>query len=922
MLSWRARILHFFNIRRDEGWLVKQLFFLQFFQGVGVALFFTAANALFLESFEIHELPKVYVLAAGLLWLTGFAYAQAEHRLSLKRLIPAVIVFMAFSIVALRAAIHQVNSSFLFLLLAWFNVLYLLSNLEFWGLSALLFDIRQSKRLFGIISAGDIPAKFIGYISASLVAPYIGSENMLFLAANSILLALLFWHHLAQRGKLDLHVAHGGHHHTEDLHGFDYANPRLARMISDFFGTPLILTVAILSFLVVACASIINFSFYAEVKENIHGDEQLAAFIGLFLAFGRIIALLFKLIFTGQVTNAFGLRGSLLITPVMLLIFAIAVVASPALSENNRTVLYVFGLMAVLSETLKTSLQDPVFIALMQPLRSHLRLKGHTIVKGVMDPFALLFSAGIISLQMYWSGTTDLRALSLVLIVMIAAWIAWIFVVDRNYLTTLVEGLQNRYLTGRETDINSESALRFTAQKLESGEVGEAIYLLELLEKQPGEKQQALILKALRHNDSRVRVEAMRVMGRLRLGIALPELHAVIKSHPDQMVLAEAIQTVCILQQEDVEDFSSYLDSENRLVVRAASIGLLKNGSINAVVAAGQKLQRLLESDDPLHRITAAEIIGELRVKSFYKSLLKLLNDADIKVVQAAITAAGQLQSEKLTPALTELLAKPALRRNAIAAIGNSGAAAIPAVTTYLEQQQPDANLRLKLMQQVAHIGSDAAQQQLLFWTKHYSEQRLELLHLLHASGFHTSPTHPDINLWMQEDLAQAERIVIQLQYASIHQHKPLAAALQLELVQLRDRLLWLFSFLYNRENVLRARNGFLIQKKESLANAFELIELTVPKEIASRFTQIFEQGAENHKNLHKTNAVTDDAQLWEACLTPALPYNRWTRAVALYTMPRYLDQRYQPLLQNYLHHSDTLLRETAAAVVNNSIAV
>ncbi|MFN8310026.1 MAG: hypothetical protein U0T73_08685 [Chitinophagales bacterium] len=918
-MKWQQSLLRFLNVRRDEAWLVRQLFFLQFFQGAGIALFFTAANALFLESFEIRELPKVYCIAAALLWITGFVYSKVEHALTVKRLIAAIILFMTASVLIFRIGINVFGSPFLYIMLAWFNVLYLLGNLEFWGLSALLFDIRQSKRLFGIISAGDIPAKFIGYISASLVAPYIGSENMLFLAMCCIPVSLIFWRKLSRAGKLDLHVEHD--HYGEHSAG-EFHNPQLAKMVRDFFGNRLILTVAILSFLVVACASIINFSFYAQVKENIHGDKQLAAFIGLFLAFGRIVAILFKLIFTGKFTNAFGLKGSLLITPVMLLLFAIAVVFSPALTENDRLVLYVFGLMAVLSETLKTALQDPVFIALMQPLRSHLRLKGHTIVKGVMDPFALLFSAGIIWVEMQITGTADLHVLSWVLIVMIAAWIVWVFVVDKSYLSSLVEGLKNRYLSGNETDLNNEQTIAFVSAKMEHGATGETIYLLKLIERQHHESRNTLIMKALRHADDRVKIEAIGAIERLKLQSALPELYAILKSAPSEQLLAETIQAVCILQQEDVEDFSAYLENKDLSVVKASVIGLLKNGSINAIVAAGQKLQLLIEAAETGQRKIAAEIIGELRVKSFYKSLLRLLNDKEQAVVTAAIQASGKLQSEKLSAALIQLFEQNRFQKEILQALAQSGTAALPAISAFVNSGTPSPQTRLKMMQQVGHIGGKEAHELLLKWAGESRSQRLDGLHQLHLAGFH-SPGNSLLEGWLRDDMAFAGKLLSQLHFVEQQgTHPKLLAALRLELSESRERLLWLFSFLYDKEKVMRARNGFQIQKKESLANAFELIDLTVPKEFSLAFARIFEEAALIEKLAElRLSPVATEKTLWQDLLGSA-GYNRWTQAVAIYTLPDRVYRELPTLLQPYMKHNDLLLRETCAAAIKPEVAL
>ncbi|MDO9376671.1 MAG: hypothetical protein Q7T76_19755, partial [Ferruginibacter sp.] len=150
------------NVRSEEGWLVKKLFLLQFFQGAGIAFFFTAAFALFLSHYPVTELPHVFIFSSLLLWVAGIIYSRVEHHFEISKLAIIITVFMLISMLGFRIAFDFVKDDwFLYGMLAWFNVLYLLNNLEFWGVASLLFDARQSKRLFGVISSGDIPAKFI-----------------------------------------------------------------------------------------------------------------------------------------------------------------------------------------------------------------------------------------------------------------------------------------------------------------------------------------------------------------------------------------------------------------------------------------------------------------------------------------------------------------------------------------------------------------------------------------------------------------------------------------------------------------------------------------------------------------------------------------------------------------------------------------
>jgi len=53
--------------------------------------------------------------------------------------------------------------------------------------------VRQSKRLFAVISAGDIPAKFLGYTLALIIVPYTGTKNLILIGACCTLASLPFF---------------------------------------------------------------------------------------------------------------------------------------------------------------------------------------------------------------------------------------------------------------------------------------------------------------------------------------------------------------------------------------------------------------------------------------------------------------------------------------------------------------------------------------------------------------------------------------------------------------------------------------------------------------------------------------------------------------------------------------------------------
>ena len=168
----RNKILALLNIRSSEAWLVSNLFWLQFFQGVGVAIFNTVAFTFFLTKFEITELPKVYLFSAVLLWITGWVYSKVEHAVEIKKLVPGIIIFVAFSILAIRLNFFATEGAwFFFLIFSWYYVIYLLTNLEFWGLAALLFDNLDRPLSRSYLLAQKLPAERL-----FLAAPRAGTQ--------------------------------------------------------------------------------------------------------------------------------------------------------------------------------------------------------------------------------------------------------------------------------------------------------------------------------------------------------------------------------------------------------------------------------------------------------------------------------------------------------------------------------------------------------------------------------------------------------------------------------------------------------------------------------------------------------------------------------------------------------------------------
>src|SRR5205823_12337042 len=110
--------------------------------------------------------------------------------------------------------------------------------------------------------------------------------------------------------------------------------------------------------------------------------------------------------------------------------------------------LYLFGFMVLLSEILRSTLQEPVFFILFQPLHPHVRLKGHLIAKGHALQFALLGVGGYLWFYLQHHPGIPIIDMAKLLAVLLFFWLLMVFAVKKEYLQTLKTVLRKGYFTG------------------------------------------------------------------------------------------------------------------------------------------------------------------------------------------------------------------------------------------------------------------------------------------------------------------------------------------------------------------------------------------------------------------------------------------------------------------------------------------
>ena len=387
------------GVRPDEARTVWLFFLHNFLLGIGTVLVYVAANVLLLENQPERNLPLAYVAAALAMLLAGRLYAYYEHHWALQRLagrvLLAVVVLCAVLGVLVRFG-HSAGAAVA--VLAGYRVIYLLTNLEFWGVSAVVFDVRQGRRLFSVISSGDMPAKALGAVLALLIHGNSTLPWLLALAFAAYIGALL-----ALRATLGREVVEA----RAAARPLARAAAVTGRLRAWFGESRLVLSLCLSLLGIAAVTAGVEYAFLVHVKHRFHEQAALMRFVSTVLVVTYLAATVFKLLASRLALDKIGVRGMLLALPALVLAGLVVVGWQEAAGAGRGVLLALFCGLYLGLEVLRRAVFDPVFLVLFQPLSPPERLAAHTRVKGVFEPLGLGLAGLLLLIQNQLPGLSE-----------------------------------------------------------------------------------------------------------------------------------------------------------------------------------------------------------------------------------------------------------------------------------------------------------------------------------------------------------------------------------------------------------------------------------------------------------------------------------------------------------------------------------
>ena len=891
-----------------------------FAKGLTFVYFETTANAGFLAHYGPELLPYVYLCTALTSTLLGIALARLEPLVSPGLFLAAIVAFLLLSIAAAFVLLIASDARWpAFALMVWKDVIFILTELEFWAVAGYLFNVRQGKRLFGLAGVGAIVAGILGGLGAPLVIALLGENALLLVAALSALgmlltLALilrLFPERFAPADEPQTQAA-------------DWSLRALARR-------PYIVLLCLFTALSFYCYYTVDFAFYAEVNRHWQDAASLAVFFGIFYAALNGAMLFTSTVLSGRLLLRYGLPIGLLAVPLVEYLGSLSALLA-GLSAAGLVLVLMVGLK-LLDEVLRVSFEGPGYRILYQALPTAVRLRVQALRESIVEPVAVGL-AGLIFLAATRLGGLDGRTLLSWLLFLIPLWILVALKLRASYTQTLGETLERRTIGRGELDLADPSARAVLEQAL-GGTTRQASYALEVLDDLPSLELAPWLGMALDHPDETIRTAALEQAARRGQVTLAGRADTLADADPSPLVRGMALQALGTLSPDLARArLHQHLDDPAPAVRNGALAGLLLAGDLDTALA---RLRGLAGREDPAARCQAATVIGigigigTAAVPAAGALLQPLLTDADPRVRRAALAAAARVKDPALLPTLLETLGLPDTGEETGAAFTAYGAAAVPTLARALSELYaapgPGQGTRLRrhaALLRVASLIGDPAARLIYPYLDLYGTDRQQfaisaLAYCGHrvAGGEHRAAgaelDRLDRQLLLESSgIAWGQAALADLQARA--DLGPVLRAVEADITAHRSNLILLLAPRLGTTRVLTAHDRLGSGSVDTQAAALELLDNLLPPELKPVVLPVLDSSGVGalvpglRLLQQRLSAPERLAALVPACAFP-LP---WTRALALHTLAQAGLAQAAPLIREAALDRSAIVRETA----------
>jgi AAA family ATP:ADP antiporter len=442
-LSPFERLLSLFTrVRPGEGrsaWLfVLHAFLLLYSYQVVKAL----REAFMLTRFSAEVRAYAVAVIALVLMLLVPAYGAVRRRLDGEQLLRAVTLFFAANLLLFAAAAWS-GMSIAFVFFVWVSIFGVMVIAQLWAFAADSYNLKSGQRLFPVIMVGANVGALAGAKSAQMTVAALTPIGLMLVA--TVLLALTLWiagpaRRAVPEGSRSVSQAHGT------------VVPRLMGGIGLVLRDRYLLLIALLVVLLNWINTTGEFILADFVQRDaaarsaasagaLDKGELIAAFYGNFQFWVTLVGLAIQLFLVARIYRHFGVRGALVIHPVVVAIGYGLLSLAPGLG-GFVPIFTLIRLVKIAENSMDYSLMNTTRHALFLPVDRDAKYEGKTAIDTFFWRFGDLVQAGVVFAGLNWMGW-GAGQFALLNLVLAAAWIWLAVLIGREFARKARENVIN-----------------------------------------------------------------------------------------------------------------------------------------------------------------------------------------------------------------------------------------------------------------------------------------------------------------------------------------------------------------------------------------------------------------------------------------------------------------------------------------------
>jgi len=817
-----------FDVRPGEYLRTLFMFLYLLFVMFGYYILKPVSRAMFLNQFEIEQLPFLILAVAIFSGVLAYLYTRLAVRTSLGAAVLWTTVVSVACLLAMWWLLGFHLPWMLYVLNVWVSLFSIVLVSQGWLVASNLFTAREAKRLYALLGMGMVIGAAFGGEFTRRTAVLVGTHNLLLASALMVILAYLAFRLAAAQQRPLPKQARAA---SDDDQNFAFS-----RVLRDIFihrHLQVIIGIMLMMYIVDV---LVDYQFQAMAQSQYKGDH-LTAFLGTFYGLYLNTAdFVFQFFLTTLVVSWFGVGGSLEVLPGLVLVTSLGTVAAPGLISTSVVRLAEAATRYTVNRTGLELLYMPIPQQLRNRIKAFLDISFDRMSRG-MGGLLLILLTSVLSLTV--------REIAAITMALTLPWLALVWWARKEYVSTVRKRFESRRLELDELRLptNDPGTIALIEQALQGGP-RQACYALGLLAGVRGYNLAPRFTELARSPFPEVRAKVFELARETRIeglsGAANGEVQNAGTNGPP-VALKPAI-AYAIAMAADPAALARELLTDGRYAVSEAVLEALADSqNLAADVVTAEWIAEMARSPEPERRTLAAMGIGVSGDRSTV-ALYPLLVDSEPAVVSAACRSAGALRDRSYIYAMIQHLPNARLRRVVIESLVSFGYQICGMMGDFLLDEAMPAGIRRQVPRVLKRIPHQRSVDALLPAIGHRDLGiRAAALKALNSLRETAPDLHFDAVLITRHILTEA-RYYFELHAAldqfRSHRNGPRAAAsllartLEERLRQTLERLFRLLGLRYPPLEIYSAYRAVAHSRSEQAGAALEFLENILERDL------------------------------------------------------------------------------------------